>query len=91
MPDLSFLRSDRGLTWHPTAAVVVEVVSVGDESRRKFDFYHRAGVEEVLIVDPDACTVEWFERGQDAFRQVDGSTLLGLASTELAAAIGWPA
>jgi Uma2 family endonuclease len=91
VPDLSLLRGDKGLTWHPTAAVVVEVVSVGDESRRKSDFYHRAGVEESLIVDPDAHTVEWFERGPNAFRPADGSTLLGITTTDLTAAIDWPA
>ena len=77
--------------WNPTAAIVVEVVSPGDESRRKLDFYHRVGVEEVLIVDPDARTVEWFTRGPDAFRPADGSILLGITITaDLAARIDWP-
>jgi Uma2 family endonuclease len=69
----------------------VEVVSPGDESRRKFGFYHGRGVEEVLIVDPDAHIVEWFVRGSDAFVLSDGSQILGISGTELAEALDWPA
>jgi Uma2 family endonuclease len=72
-------------------AIVVEVLSPGDESRRKLGFYHRRGVEEVLIVDPDARTVEWFVRGSDAFVAADGSQILGISGTELAEALDWPA
>lgn len=61
-----------------------------DESRLKFDFYHRHGVDEVLIVDPYARTAEWFARGPQAFEPADGSMLLGITSNELAAAIDWP-
>ena len=64
-------------------------MSPGDESRRKLDFYHRVGIEEVLIVDPEMRTVEWFERGPNAFRPADGSTLLGITSAGLAAQIDW--
>jgi Uma2 family endonuclease len=70
---------------------VVEVVSPGDESRLKFGHYFRMGVEESLIVDPSRHTVEWFERGPDAFRPSDGSRLLGLTGADLATAIDWPA
>jgi Uma2 family endonuclease len=91
VPDLVFLRREEHPVWNPTAAIVVEVVSPDDESRRKFAFYHRLGVEEVLVVDPEARTAEWFERAPDAFRAVAGSTLLGLAGTELASLIEWPA
>ncbi len=91
VPDLVFLRRQEHPVWNPTAAIVAEVVSPGDESRRKFAFHHGAGVEEVLVVDPDACSVEWFERAPDAFRAAAGSTLLGLTSAELVALIDWPA
>ena len=90
VPDLVFLRREEHPVWNPTAAIVVEVVSPGDESRLKFDFYHRAGIEEVLIVDPDAQTVEWFVRGPSAFLPADGSALLGISAADLAAAIDWP-
>ncbi len=91
VPDLAFLRGTPDPVWQPTAAVVVEVVSPGDESRRKFGHYFGRGVEELLIVDPAQRTVEWFERGPDGFKATGGSALLGTTSDELAATIDWPA
>ncbi len=90
VPDLAFLRAGEGQLWNPTAAIVVEVVSPGDESRRKLDFYHRAGIEEVLLVDPDERTAEWFARDPDTFLAADRSILLGITAAELVAAIDWP-
>ena len=90
VPDQAWFRTGGLDVWNPTAAIVVEIVSPGDESRMKFDFYHRAGVEEVLIVDPDARTVEWFLRGTAAFEAADRSRLLGITATDLVAAIDWP-
>lgn len=69
---------------------IVEVVSPGDDSRRKTDFYFRAGVEEVLIVEPEARTAEWFARDPDGFQPAAGSGLLGITGVELAEAIDWP-
>ena len=65
VPNRAYLRADDGQLWNPTAAIVVEIVSPGDESRRKLDFYGRAGIEELLVVDPDERTVEWFIRGPE--------------------------
>jgi Uma2 family endonuclease len=90
VPDLVLLRGAKDLTWNPTAALVVEVVSPGDESRRKLDFYFRAGVEEVLIVDPELGTLEWSVRGTDGFEPADGSELLGITSAEVGERIDWP-
>lgn len=91
VPDLGFVRREEDPVWNPTAAVVVEIVSPRDESRLKFDFYHRVGVEEFLIVDPGPRTVECFARGPEGFVPVDGSALLGITSAELAATLDWPA
>ena len=90
VPDLVLLRGAKDLTWNPTAAIVVEVVSPGDESRRKLHFYFRAGVDELLIVDPEERTVEWFTRGPDGFALADGSALLGITAVDLAEALDWP-
>jgi Uma2 family endonuclease len=90
VPDIALLRGAADMTWIPTAAIVVEVVSPGDESRRKSDFYVRAGVEELLIVEPELGTLEWFARGIDGFDPADGSALLGLTSAELIGRIAWP-
>ncbi len=91
VPDRAYFR-DGGLDiWNPTAAIVVEVLSPGDESRAKLGFYVDHGVEEVLIVDPDQRSVEWLAGGQHGFEPADGSALLGTTAVELAAAIDWPA
>lgn len=91
VPDLGFIRREEDPVWNPTAAVVIEIVSPRDESRLKFDFYFRVGVEEFLIVDPGPRTVECFARGAAGFVPADGSSILGITSAELAAAIDWPA
>ena len=44
--------------WLPTAALVVEVVSPGDETYDKLQFYACHNVDEVLIVDPGKHTIE---------------------------------
>ncbi len=90
VPDQAWFRTGGLEVWSPTAAIVAEILSPGDESRRKLGFYHRAGVEEVLLVDPDARTVEWFVRGSDGFLPADRSELLGITAADLAAAIDWP-
>jgi Uma2 family endonuclease len=43
----------------PTAALVLEVVSPGDETWEKLGFYAAHGVEELLIVDPQEKAVSW--------------------------------
>ncbi len=90
VPDGAYLRTRRSETFNPTAAIVIEIVSPGDESRLKFDFYFRHGVEEVLIIDPDPRTVEWFVRGSGGFVPADGSVLLDVTAAELASEIDWP-
>ncbi|MBX3031072.1 MAG: Uma2 family endonuclease [Chloroflexi bacterium] len=90
VPDQAYIRDWQDRTWYPTAAIVVEIVSPDDESRAKLGFFFRVGVEEVLIVDPSTHTVEWLERGPEAFRSAAGSTLLGITGDELVAAIAWP-
>lgn len=90
VPDRVYLRTPETALWNPTAAIVVEIISRNDESRLKFDFYFRAGVEEMLLVDPLERTVEWYARGADAFVATDGSALLGVSAAALAAEIEWP-
>ncbi|MBX3031056.1 MAG: Uma2 family endonuclease [Chloroflexi bacterium] len=90
-PDQAYFRDWQDLTYYPTAAIVVEILSPDDESRHKLGFYFRAGVEEVLLVDPDSHTVEWLMRGRDGLEPADGSAILGISSVDLAAAIDWPA
>lgn len=90
VPDQAFFPDATFRTFYPSADLVVEIVSPGDESREKFGFYFNAGVKEVLIADPDARTVEWFTRTDSGFRPAAGSDLLDVSAAELAEAIEWP-
>lgn len=90
VPDQAYLRQRAREVWNPGAAIVVEVTSPGDESYAKFDFYHRLGVEEILVVDPLRHAVEWYQRGDDRFERAPGSDLLKVTEAELAAEIDWP-
>jgi hypothetical protein len=47
-------------------------------------------VEEFLIVDPQARSVEWFTQCADSFAPADGSAILGITSADLHGAIDWP-
>jgi hypothetical protein len=52
--------------------------------------YFAHGVEEVLIVDPQRRTVEWYARGADAFARSGRSALLDVDEPTLHAEIDWP-
>ncbi|MGI8938813.1 MAG: Uma2 family endonuclease [Iamia sp.] len=91
VPDRAYLRSDQPLTYEPTAALVVEIHSPGDETYRKLDFYLACGVDELLVVDPQDRTVQWFARGDGAFVQTGASELIEITADGLAADIDWPA
>jgi Uma2 family endonuclease len=90
VPDLTFIRGREHAVYLPTAAIVVEVVSPGDESYAKLGFYFARGVDEVLIVDPLRRTVEWYTRGADAFERTGRSVLLDLDEPTLHGEIDWP-
>lgn len=63
VPDQCYARpdqlSERGVEG---AVLVVELLSPGDETYDKLDWYASAGVDEVLVVDPDTRTAEVFVR-----------------------------
>jgi Uma2 family endonuclease len=85
VPDLALLRPGYELQWNVTAALVVEVVSPGDDTWKKLPFYAAHGVDELLIVDPQERKVHWLalsERGED--RDVERSSLVELSPAELA-------
>ena len=56
VPDAGLHRSLPNAAFVPTAAMVIEIVSPGDESWEKFDHFAAHGVDEVLIVDPVEAT-----------------------------------
>jgi Uma2 family endonuclease len=90
VPDGALHRPGASGTWHPTAALVVEIVSPGDESWQKLPFYAAHHVDEVLIVDPRKRTVHWLTLDGDKYREVQRSALIELGPAELAARINWP-
>lgn len=90
VPDGAYVRANTDAVFAATAAIVVEIVSPGDETYEKFDFYFAHGVEELLVVDPRARTLAWYARGEAGFDPADGSALLGVTATSLADAIRWP-
>ncbi|HEY1689694.1 MAG TPA: Uma2 family endonuclease, partial [Solirubrobacteraceae bacterium] len=59
VPDGGLHRPGAAEMWHPTAALVVEILSPGDESWQKLPFYAAHDVDEILIVDPDTRKVHW--------------------------------
>ena len=89
VPDLGVHRGAPTGVWLPTAAVVVEVRSPGDDSLAKFAFYFDRGVEEILLADLAERSVRWFRRYEGAFVGGDASELLGVDALTVAAALGW--
>jgi hypothetical protein len=74
----------------PSMPVILEIVSPGDDTFEKFDFYADHGVEEIIVVDRVAQTVEIWVRSFRIYRPVDRSTALGISTAELQAGIRWP-
>jgi Uma2 family endonuclease len=90
VPDGAIHRDrPRGL-WLATAAIVIEIVSPGDESWEKLPFYGRQLVDEVLIVDPRERAVHWLALASGEYVGMDRSRLVELGATDLAARIDWP-
>lgn len=91
VPDLTLQRpQDAQPQWQQTAAIVVEIVSPGDKSRDKFDFYAAHDVDEVLIVDPEKRTVDWLGLMDGRYKPIERSGLIELGTTELREQIDWP-
>lgn len=92
VPDRALHRAPPTATWVPTAALVVEIVSPGDETRAKLGFHAARQVDEVLIVDPQARTVDWLALAPDraSYTPTEASALLGADVQAFAAGIDWP-
>jgi Uma2 family endonuclease len=90
VPDGCLHREIPRETWFPTAALVVEIVSPGDESWQKLPFYAAHGVDEVLIVEPSERAVHWLALTDGEYRDIERSGLIDLGPAELAERIDWP-
>src|SRR5204862_6599662 len=91
VPDGGVHRDRPRGVWLPTAAIVVEIVSPGDESWEKLPFYARQLVDEVLIVDPQERAVNWLALADGKYVPIDRSRLIDLGAADLAVRIDWPA
>jgi hypothetical protein len=90
IPDGGLHRPGASGVWHPTAALVVEIVSRGDESWEKLPFFADHDVDEVLIVDPEERSVHWLALSEGGYRDIDRSGLIELGPAELTERIDWP-
>jgi Uma2 family endonuclease len=76
--------------WLSTAALVVEILSTGDETWDKLGFYASHGVDEVLVVDGERRRLQWFALRGERYDEVSSSALLGVPVVDVAAGIAWP-
>jgi Uma2 family endonuclease len=90
VPDGGLHRPGAAGVWLPSAALVVEVVSPGDETREKLSFYARHEVDEVLIVDHAQRSVEWLALEHGDYAAIEHSRLTELGPDALARHVTWP-
>ena len=90
VPDGGLHVGHPSAVWLPTAALVLEIVSPGDESWDKLPFYAAHGVDEVVIADPHARRVAWLARRDDGYEPATRSALLDVAAADLVADVDWP-
>jgi Uma2 family endonuclease len=89
VPDGGLLRSAEDHLYYATAALVVEIVSPGDESWEKLLFYAAHQVDEVLIVDPEEHRIHWLSLEQGQYRELRHSTVIDLGPSALSDHIDW--
>jgi Uma2 family endonuclease len=87
VPDRGYHRGqpDDDAVYLPTAAVVVEILSPGDETLAKLPFYTRHGVDEVFVVTPPGPSVTILVLDGDDYVESARSDVLGIGTSELAA------
>jgi Uma2 family endonuclease len=90
VPDQVYVRDVRDPLYLPSAEIVVEVLSPGDDTYRKFPFHAAHGVREIVVADPDTARVEIHVLDGEAYRRSDRSDLLGITAADVVAAIDWP-
>ena len=90
VPDAALQRPGSDLLYYASAALVLEVVSPGDETWDKLAFYASHGVDELLIVDPQEHAVHWLVLDGGGYQPPPRSVLVDLGPSELAGRIDWP-
>ena len=90
VPDGGLHRPGASGVWQATAALVVEILSPGDESWQKLPFYAAHDVDEILIVDPTERTVTWLGLRDGEYHPLQQSALIELGPVQLAEQLNWP-
>ena len=91
VPDRGYHRGRPTGVRVATAAIVVEIVSPGDETYQKFDFYAAHDVDELLIADPaEHRVLLWRLSSTGKYVASESSSLLNVSAADLTAAIDWP-
>lgn len=90
VPDRAVHRHLPIEVWVPTAAVVVEILSLDDETWNKLEFYATHHVDELLIVGVADRSVTWLALTDNGYSKVEESGLLGMSVEALAERIDWP-
>ncbi|MGP0048838.1 MAG: Uma2 family endonuclease [Solirubrobacteraceae bacterium] len=90
VPDGGLQHDASDRVYYPIAALVIEIVSPGDESWEKLPFYAAHGVEELLIVDARARTVGRLGLEAGDYQHLKRSRLVETGPAELAQQIDWP-
>jgi Uma2 family endonuclease len=91
VPDGGLFRPGPDEVYVPTAEIVVEIVSPGDETWQKLGFYAAHDVGELLMVDPQERRVHWLAlRSGGEYEPVERSGLIALGRVQLAEQIDWP-
>jgi len=90
VPDGGLHRPGAAGGWLSTAAIVVEIISPGDETWQKLPFYAARDVDEVLIVDPTERSVTWLGLRVGEYEPVGRSGLIELGPVELCEQVDWP-
>jgi Uma2 family endonuclease len=90
IPDGGLHRSPPRGIWLATAALVLEILSPGDETWQKLPFYAAHDIDEVMIVDPDTRLVHWLGLAGGRYSPIERSGLIDLGPAGLAQRIDWP-
>lgn len=90
VPDRGLHRQFTDRVFYGTAGLALEIVSPGDESYKKLDFYATHEVDEVVIVDREKRKVEWLRLVGGRYGPVDRSSVIELGPAELEQQSDWP-
>jgi len=89
VPDRGYHRGRPDGLYLSTAALVIEVLSPGDETYAKFPFFADHRVDEVAVVDGDTRMIHWFALRDGRYEAVVRSAVLRADVATIAGAMDW--